>query len=101
MTTEALYEPARFEPLIDEPWDPERVEDKIAAIVSDAEAAFDWEWLWSAQYWDEYREAQPAKVLYSGAAGVIWALDALRRRVWVPKTRITEPARSEGRGLSG
>jgi lantibiotic modifying enzyme len=30
--------------------------------------------------WDEYREGRPAKVLYAGAAGVIWALDALRRK---------------------
>ena len=36
-----LYEPAQFEPLIDEPWDPERVEVAIDAIVSDADAAFD------------------------------------------------------------
>jgi hypothetical protein len=80
MATEVLYEPAQFEPLIDEPWDPARVEDAIAAIVSDADAAFDWEWLWPAHAWDEYREGQPAKVLYAGAAGVIWALDTLRRR---------------------
>jgi hypothetical protein len=81
MATEVLYEPAQFEPLIDEPWDPARIEDAIAAIVSDADAAFDRESLWPVHdYWDEYREGQPAKVLHTGAAGVIWALDALRRR---------------------
>src|SRR5207248_7430699 len=35
--------------------------------------------LWQAHEWDECREGQPLKVLYAGAAGVIWALDALRR----------------------
>jgi hypothetical protein len=80
MNTHALYEPARFEPLIDEPWIPARVEDVIAAIVSDTDAAFESEGLWPAHEWDEYHEGQPAKVLYAGASGVIWALDALRRR---------------------
>ena len=36
-----LYEPTRFDALIDEPWVPARVEDAIAAIVADADAAFD------------------------------------------------------------
>ena len=79
MTTVALYEPSQFEPLIDEPWIPARVQDAIAEIVSEAGAAFDREALWPAHEWDEYREGQPGKVLYAGAAGVIWALDALRR----------------------
>src|SRR6266566_4502365 len=79
MATGNLYEPGQFEPLIDEPWVPAHVEDAIAAIVSGADAAFDPATLWPADYWDEYREGQPLKVLYSGAAGVAWALDALRR----------------------
>jgi hypothetical protein len=74
-----LYEPVEFEPLLDEPWVPARVEDAIAAIVSDADMAFGREALWPAHEWDEYHEGQPGKVLYAGAAGVIWALDALRR----------------------
>jgi Lanthionine synthetase C-like protein len=80
MDTVALYEPAQFEPLIDEPWVPARVEDAIAAIVSDAEAAFDREALWPANEWDVWESPLPLKSLYAGAAGVIWALDALRRR---------------------
>ena len=75
-----LYEPARFEPLIDEPWDPARVEDAIAAIVADADAAFDPHDLWPAHEWEGWEEPLPLKNLYVGAAGVIWALDALRRR---------------------
>ena len=29
-----LYEPAQFEPLTDEPWDPAHIESAIAAIVA-------------------------------------------------------------------
>jgi hypothetical protein len=75
-----LYDPARFEPLIDEPWDAARVDDAIAAIVADADATFDLEALWPAHEWDGWDEPLPLKTLYVGAAGVIWALDALRRR---------------------
>ncbi len=75
-----LYEPAEFEPLTDEPWDPARIVDAIAAIVADADAAFDPDGLWPAHEWDGWEEPLPLKTLYVGAAGVIWALDALRRR---------------------
>src|SRR5918996_4819912 len=80
MVTEVLYERAQFEPLIDEPWVPARVEDSIAAIVADADAAFDPEALWPAHEWDGWEEPLPLKSLYAGAAGVIWALDDLWRR---------------------
>jgi lantibiotic modifying enzyme len=75
-----LYEPAHFEPLTDEPWDPARVADAIATIVADTDAAFNAEGLWPADEWDGWEEPLPLKNLYVGAAGVIWALDALRRR---------------------
>jgi hypothetical protein len=75
-----LYEPTQFERLTDEPWDPARVEDAIATIVADADAAFDPAALWPADEWDGWEEPLPLKDLYVGAAGVIWALDALRRR---------------------
>jgi hypothetical protein len=78
--TARLYEPAEFERPIDEPWVPARVEDAIAAIVADAEAAFDPEALWPAEEWDAWGQPPPLKSLYVGAAGVVWALDALRRR---------------------
>jgi hypothetical protein len=80
MVTVPLYEQAQFEPLIDEPWVPARVEDAIAAIVSDADATFDSEALWPAHEWDGWEEPLPLKSLDTGAAGVLWALDALRRR---------------------
>jgi Lanthionine synthetase C-like protein len=75
-----LYEPAQFEPLTGEPWDPARVVDSIATIVADADSAFDPEALWPAHDWDGWQAPLPMKNLYVGAAGVIWALDALRRR---------------------
>jgi hypothetical protein len=75
-----LFEPAQLEPLTDELWDPARVEDAIATIVADADAAFDPEALSPAHDWDGWRAPLPMKNLYVGAAGVIWALDALRRR---------------------
>src|SRR5436305_2972235 len=75
-----LYEPTRFDALIDEPWVPARVEDGIAAIVADADAAFDPTALWPAHDWDAQEKPVPLSGLYVGAAGVIWALDQLRRR---------------------
>jgi lantibiotic modifying enzyme len=75
-----LYEPSQFEALTDEPWDPARVENAVEGIVRDADAAFDPEALWPAHEWDGWEEPLPLKNLYVGAAGVIWALDALRRR---------------------
>jgi hypothetical protein len=74
-----LYDPGAFEPLIDEPWDEARVRDGIAAIVSDADAAFDPDELWPAHEWDGWRAALPMKNLYVGAAGMLFALDVLRR----------------------
>jgi hypothetical protein len=74
-----LYDPAAFEPLTDDPWDEARVRDGIAAIVADADAAFQQDELWPAHEWDGWQAALPMKNLYVGAAGVIWALDDLRR----------------------
>src|SRR5438094_6852686 len=93
MVTVALYEAARFEPLIDEPWVPARVEDAIAAIVSDADAAFDLDALWPAEEWDGWEEPLPLKSLYVGAAGVIWALDALRRHGHAETSSTSPPPR--------
>jgi Lanthionine synthetase C-like protein len=75
-----LYKPEAFEPLTDEPRDEERVRAGIRAIVDDADRAFDPEQLWPAEGWDVWQATPPLKNLYVGAAGVIWALDALRDR---------------------
>lgn len=61
-------------------WDAGRVRRAIGAIVADADAAYDPEGLWPAHEWDGWQAAVPMKNLYVGAAGVAWALDALRRR---------------------
>ena len=75
-----LYEPDQFDRLIDEPWVRAHVEGAIAKIVADVDAAFGLDRLWPVvNEWDEYRDGQPAKVLYTGAAGVSWALETLRR----------------------
>src|SRR6185437_4910788 len=75
-----LYEPTRFEALIDEPWVSTRVADAIAEIVADADAAFDSRMLWAADEWDAGEKPLPLSGLYVGASGVIWALDELRER---------------------
>ncbi|HEU5214247.1 MAG TPA: lanthionine synthetase LanC family protein [Gaiellaceae bacterium] len=75
-----LYDPAAFEPLTDEPWDEVRVRDAVAALVADVDAAFDPDSLWPAHEWDGWQAALPLKNLYTGAAGVVFALDELRRR---------------------
>src|SRR5579862_296313 len=74
-----LYDPGAFETLTDEPWDETRARDGIAAIVADADAAFDPDELWPAHEWDGYKAALPLKNLYVGAAGMVFALDELRR----------------------
>jgi len=74
-----LYLPEAFEPLTDEPWDEARVRAAIRAIVADADAAFDPNRLWPAHEWDGWQAKLPLKNLYVGAAGVLWALDGLRR----------------------
>src|SRR5438128_1199540 len=72
-----LYEPDQFDRLIDEPWVRAHVEGAIATIVADVDAAFGLDRLWPVvNEWDEYRDGQPAKVLYTGAAGVSWALES-------------------------
>jgi hypothetical protein len=75
-----LYEPTRFDALIDEPWVPARVEAAIAAIVADADTAFDAKALWPPHEWDAQEKPLPLSGLYVGAVGVIWALDELGRR---------------------
>jgi len=75
-----LHRPEDFEPLTDEPWDEERVRTAIRAIVADVDEAYGGDALWPADEWDGWMAATPMKNLYCGAAGVVWALDALRRR---------------------
>jgi hypothetical protein len=75
-----LYKPEAFEPLTDTAWDAERARTRIREIVADADGAYTPEDFWPADEWDGWNTPLPLKNLYVGAAGVIWALDALRRR---------------------
>jgi Lanthionine synthetase C-like protein len=75
-----LYRPEAFERLTDEPWDEGRVRAAIQRIVDDADDSYDPDGLWPAHEWDVWQTPLPLKSLYVGAGGVVWALDALRRR---------------------
>jgi hypothetical protein len=79
-TPEDLYDAPSHERLTDTPWSEERARAAIAAIVADAEDAFDAERLWPNHPMDEGGEALPPLTgIYLGASGVVWALDALAR----------------------
>jgi lantibiotic modifying enzyme len=86
-----LFRPERFDPLTDDVWDETRVRNAIGEIVADADRAFDPAELWPAHEWDSWGASLPLKSFYVGAAGVVWALDALRRRGYA-ESRIDLPA---------
>jgi Lanthionine synthetase C-like protein len=76
-----LYRPEAFERLTDTPWNEARVRKRIRDIVADTDAAFRGPKLfWKAHEWDRWNATSPMKNLYVGSAGVLWALDELRRR---------------------
>jgi lantibiotic modifying enzyme len=76
-----LYRPEAFEPLVETPWSELRARAAIREIVQDADAAFRGQRLfWQANEWDGWHGTSPMKNLYVGTAGVLWALDRLRRR---------------------
>ncbi|HEV3479342.1 MAG TPA: LanC-like protein [Gaiellaceae bacterium] len=76
-----LYRPEAFERATDEQWDEERVGRRIRDIVADTDDALRGpKLLWRADSWDGWHATSPMKNLYVGAAGVLWALDELRRR---------------------
>ena len=76
-----LYRPDAFEPLTEEKWSEARVRDAIRAIVGDTDTALRGpKLLWRADDWDRWQATSPMKNLYVGAAGVLFALDELRRR---------------------
>jgi hypothetical protein len=75
-----LYARELHEPLTETPWSEARARDAVQAIVADADRAYSRDALWPAHEWDGYNAALPMKNLYVGAAGVVWALNRLRRR---------------------
>jgi lantibiotic modifying enzyme len=76
-----LYSPEAFEHLTELSWDESSVREGIREIVADTDDALRGpSLLWRAHLWDSWHATSPMKNLYVGAAGVLWALDALRRR---------------------
>jgi hypothetical protein len=76
-----LVDPDAHEPLAERPWDAESARAAIRAIVAETERAFDPDELWQPHPLDDHDEfpLRRCASLYLGAAGVVWALDALRR----------------------
>jgi lantibiotic modifying enzyme len=76
-----MYEQARHEPLILAQWDDGRALAAIDQIVRDTYSRFDQHNLWPIHPLDLLRNdlTEPLKMLYFGAAGVIWALDYLNK----------------------
>jgi hypothetical protein len=82
-----LYRPEAFERLTDTPWDEARVRDRIRELVADTDDAWRGPKLfWKAHEWDRWHGTSPMKQLYTGTAGVLWALDKLRRRGFAETT---------------
>jgi lantibiotic modifying enzyme len=75
-----LFRPELHERLTDKAWDEDSARNAIRGIVEDADTNFDPDELWPAEEWDGWDAPHPMKDLYVGASGVIWGLDALRRR---------------------
>ncbi len=76
-----MYEEARHERLIESDWDEEQARAAIDRIVRDTHAHFDPQKLWPVHRLDRMGDdpSMSFKMLYFGAAGVIWALDYLSR----------------------
>ena len=74
-----LWRASEHEPVDAAEWDDARAEEAIAAIVADAESAFDGtRWPWHPRDDDDYGFSD----VYLGGAGMIWALDELGSTGW-------------------
>jgi hypothetical protein len=79
-----LWRPSEHEPLAGGEWDEARAEGAIAAIVADAEAAFDGErWPWHPRDGEDDGSSN----IYLGGAGMIWALHELGSAGWEDAAR--------------
>jgi hypothetical protein len=74
-----LWRASEHEPLAAEEWDEARVETAVAAIVADAEAAFDGE-RWPFHPADDVDDSP--NTIYLGVAGMAWALHELGGSGW-------------------
>jgi hypothetical protein len=83
-----LFDPRAHEPLVEDPWDPDRVRAAIREIAEDAEGAFDDGWPTHPQDADdEDDETRRFRTVYLGGAGVVQALDSLQQRALVELRR--------------
>ena len=74
-----LFRASEHEPLAGKEWSKTRAEQAIAAIVADAEAAFDGaRWPWHPRDDKEWADSD----IYIGGAGMVWALDELGSTGW-------------------
>jgi hypothetical protein len=74
-----LFRPSEHERLLTAEWDGARVEEAIAVIVADAEAAFDGaRWPWHPLDGED----DGSSGIYLGGAGMIWALHELGSTGW-------------------
>ena len=81
-----LFDPARHEALCDTPWDEASARAAIRVIVGDICAQFNPHDLWPShpREREDGDAPMPQPMLYSGAAGVIWALQRLREQGAAP-----------------
>ncbi len=76
-----LYDPRVHERLIEDDWDPDRVRAAIREIAEDADRAFDDGWQTHPEdIVDERDDQYRFRTVYAGGAGVVRALDSLKRR---------------------
>jgi hypothetical protein len=73
-----MFDPRRHIALSPEAWDEETARRAIRGIVADTLDRFDPDALWPVHPLDE-GASTPSTSIYFGAAGVLWALDHLRR----------------------
>ena len=72
-----LYERDRHEPLGDAPWNEAEARGAIERIADGISSEFTADALWPAHPLDSPVAVEPARMLYLGAAGVMWGLDFL------------------------
>jgi hypothetical protein len=83
-----LFDPETHEPVTSDSWDPDRVGAAIREIAEDAEASFDDGWPTHPDDVDnDGDEGRRFRTVYLGGAGVIQALDSLKRQAIVEPRR--------------
>src|SRR5262245_22402458 len=74
-----LFEPDRHEALEAAPWSEAVAQAAIARIVANANHDFTPDGLWPTHPEDRREPGPPLRMLYCGAAGVMWALEHLHQ----------------------